>query len=82
MEFDVDTIIHEMVLAVRKSLQKDYKEAETVAQLFLEANKADTKNLQNIAFKGKSMSTTSGHGCRMKNKCLKHNSIPLLFSQR
>src|SRR5690554_4026249 len=53
MEFDVDTIIHEMVLAVRKSLQKDYKEAETVAQLFLEANKARYKKLAEYRLQGK-----------------------------
>src|SRR5690606_4073622 len=52
MKFDVDTIINDMVLAVRKSVQEDYKEAETVAQLFLEANKARYRRLAEYRLMG------------------------------
>ena len=45
MEFDVDTIINDMVLAVRKSVQNDYEEAEIITRLFVQANKARYKKL-------------------------------------
>lgn len=53
MEFDVDAILNDMVLAVRKSVQKDYEEAETITELFVHANKARYKKLAEYRLAGK-----------------------------